>query len=126
MEQKVEFLKMTRLKTPLKRIPSKSMINNHEKKMTPFQRYEQLNSIVNFKKNQDTADTRLSKNSQSVSFLKGLMKQVNQTDNKYEKMELMKERVRTFVNPQFKSRNQDIKKLIYNKTRGISEKLKLK
>ena len=85
MEQKVEFLKMTRLKTPLKRIPSKSMINNHEKKMTPFQRYEQLNSIVNFKKNQDTADTRLSKNSQSVSFLKGLMKQVNQTDNKYEK-----------------------------------------
>jgi len=41
-----------------------------------------MNSL-NYKKIQDTSDTRVSKNSQSLSFLKGLLKEVNHTDNKY-------------------------------------------
>ena len=66
----------------MKRIPSRSLNNQIDKKMTPFQKYEEMNSL-HLKKIQDTSDTRLSKNSQSLSFLKGLLKEVNQTENKY-------------------------------------------
>ena len=114
------------MQTPMRRIPSVNLHRSIEKKLTPFQRYEE-ESIVQ-RKQQDTEDTRLSRNSQSLSFLKGLMKEMGQTESKYEKMEVMRERVRTFVNPEFKNKgkNQEIKKMLFGRSRGISEMLKLK
>ena len=89
--------------------------------MTPFQRYEEEQSIVQ-RKQQDTSDTRLSRGSQSLSFLKGLMKEMGQTDSKYEKMEVMRERVRTFVNPELKRREKtdEVRKALFGRSRGIS------
>lgn len=54
------------------------------------------------------------------------MKEVNQTDSKFEKMEVMRERVRTFVNPELRTKPEDLKKLLFGRTRGTSEMLKLK
>jgi hypothetical protein len=116
---------MTRVNTPLKRVPSINLRKVQDKKLTPFQKYEEETSI-NVRKNQDTTDTKLSRNSQSLSFLKGLMKEVNQTDSKYEKMEVMRERVRTFVNPELRNKPEDLKKILFGRTRGTSEMLKLK
>ena len=78
------------------------------------------------RKHQDTSDTKLTRNSQSLSFLKGLMKELNHTESKYEKVEVMRERVRTFVNPELKSKTEEIRKLLFGRTRGTSEMLKLK
>ena len=58
------------------------------------------------------------------------MKEMGQTQSKYEKLEVMRERVRTFVNPELKNRelkkSEEIKKLLFGRTRGVTEVLKLK
>lgn len=64
-----------------------------------------------------------------MSFLKGLMKEMGQSESKYETMEVMRERVRTFVNPEMKgkvARPEEIKKILFGRSRGTSEMLKLK
>lgn len=89
--------------------------------MTPYQQYEEEQQIINSRKKGDTSETRLSRNAQSVSFLKGLMKEINQTDSKNDKVELMRERVRTFVNPELKiKQNEDIKKILFGRSRMTS------
>jgi len=113
--------------TPLRRVPSINLRKIIDKKITPYQQYEEEQQVINSRKKGDTSDTRLTRNSQSLSFLKGLMKEINQTDSKNEKMEVMRERVRTFVNPELKSkRNEEIKKILFGRSRMTSEMLKLK
>ena len=77
------------MQTPMRRVPSVNLHRSIEKKLTPFQRYEEEQSLVQ-RKQQDTSDTKLSRNSQSLSFLKGLMKEMGHTESKYEKMEVMR------------------------------------
>jgi hypothetical protein len=123
--EKLDMVKASRANTPLRRVPSINLRKAQEKKLTPYQRYEEEQTSINVRKNQDTSDTKLSRNSQSLSFLKGLMKEVNQTDSKFEKLEVMRERVRTFVNPELR-KPEEIKKILFGRTRGTSEMLKLK
>ena len=109
--------------TPLKRMPSLNLKKSSEKKLTPFQRYEEEQTA---RKQQDTIDTRPSRNNQSLSFLKGLMKEVGQTDSQMHKQHIMRERVRTFVNPELKAPKPDeLKRLVLGRSRGTSEMLKL-
>jgi hypothetical protein len=120
--EQVNAAKSSLVNTPLRRVPSLHLHRPVEKKLTPFQRYEEEQTQLT-RKQQETTDTKLSRNSQSLSFLKGLMKEIGQTDSKHEKMEVMRERVRTFVNPEFrasKSKNEEIKKMLFGRTRGIS------
>ena len=50
------------------------------------------------------------------------MKEMGQTDSKYEKMEVMRERVRTFVNPELrnKQKTEEARKILFGRSRGIS------
>ncbi len=82
MLEKLEMVRKTDVNTPLRRVPSIN-IRKVDKKLTPFQRYEAEQESTIPKKNQDTSDTKQSRNSQSLSFLKGLMKEVNHTESKY-------------------------------------------
>lgn len=85
--ERLELLKANRDNTPLRRVPSINLRKiSHEKKLTPFQRYEEEQNSIQVRKNQDTTDTKVSSNSHSLSFLKSLMKEVNHTDSKFEKM----------------------------------------
>lgn len=102
---KLNAVKSSLMQTPLRRVPSLHIQRPTEKKLTPFQRYEEEQTIMS-RKQQDTSDTKLSRNSQSLSFLKGLMKEMNHVDSKNEKLEVMRERVRTFVNPELKNKNR--------------------
>ena len=68
-----------------------------DKYLTPFQKHEEEYHEM-FKKN--TIDTKASSKGQSLSFLKSLMKEVRGTDSRYEKMEIVREKVRSYVNPE--------------------------
>jgi len=54
MAEKLALIKATRHQTPLKRIPSISLKKIDKKLLTPFQRYEEEQSILG-KKQQDTS-----------------------------------------------------------------------
>ena len=54
------------------------------------------------------------------------MKEVGQTDSHHHKQQIMRERVRTFVNPELKApRTDELKRLVLGRSRGTSEMLKL-
>lgn len=55
-------------------------------------------------KGQATTETKLSRSSHSKSLLKTLIKEVETIDSKYEKMQIVRERVKSFVNPQIRIR----------------------
>lgn len=49
-----------------------------------------------------TSETKVSRTGQSMSLLKTLIKDVETTDSQYEKMELIRDRIRSFVNPEIR------------------------
>ena len=76
--EKINTLKTSIFKTPLKRTASLHIRKVSEKKLTPFQKYEQeqiqFNTIK--LKQADTTETRVSRG-ESSSFLKSLIKDVS-------------------------------------------------
>ena len=70
--------------------------------MTPFQRHEhEYHEIFN---KGSTTETKITRSGQSLAFLKTLMKDVEVSDSKYEKMEIVRDRVRSYVNPEIRIR----------------------
>lgn len=56
-----------------------------------------------------TSETKLTRSGgQSMSLLKSLIKDVDTIDSRYEKMEIVRERIRSFVNPEVRIRKNII------------------
>lgn len=47
----------------------------------------------------NTTETKVSKSGHSMSLLKSLIKDIDSSNSRYEKMEIVRDRVRSFVNP---------------------------
>jgi hypothetical protein len=84
--------------------------------LTPFQKYEQEQIQFNTIKLKqcDTTETRVSRG-ESSSFLKSLIKDVSIAENTFEKSMMVRERIRTFVNPELQRKT--IQKQLFQKER---------
>lgn len=107
LEDRLRELKSSNIKLETPRIRKKTaslleLKKFSEKKLTPFQRHEQEYREM-FNKG-STTETKITRSGESMSFLKTLMKDVERTDSRYEKMELVRDRVRSFINPEIKAR----------------------
>ena len=92
-------------KTPEKNFKTLQRKIVSEKKLTPFQKYEE--SIKKPKGNtMETKPSKLNKSQQSSVFLKELMTSMNYSESNYEKMDIIKSKVKSFVNPEFENKSQ--------------------
>ncbi len=66
-----------------------------------------------------TSETKLTRSGQSMSLLKTLIRDVEITDSKYEKMELVRDRIKSFVNPEIRIRKTLVtQRALFDKKKG--------
>jgi len=66
-----------------------------------------------------TSETKLTRSGQSMSLLKTLIRDVEITDSKYEKMELVRDRIKSFINPEIRIRKTLVtQRALFDKKKG--------
>lgn len=66
-----------------------------------------------------TSETKLTRSGQSMSLLKTLIRDVEITDSKYEKMEIVRDRIKSFVNPEIRIRKTLVtQRALFDKKKG--------
>lgn len=69
-----------------------------------------------------TSETKLTRSGHSMSLLKSLIRDVETIDSQYEKMEIVRERIKSFVNPEIRIRKTvATQRALFDRKKGETE-----